>query len=115
SRLGEQAGPTWWRCEFTLEAGHDAPLWLDLTGMTKGQVYLNGENVGRYFNATASGDGVEPGGPVWLPTPWLREGINELVLFDEHGGNPSKVRLSFDQGRGVIVAGEPLVAAMAGS
>ncbi len=115
SRLGEQDGPVWWRSEFNLEAGTDAPLWLDLSGMTKGQLYLNGENVGRYFVATASGERVEPGGPVWLPAPWLREGINELMLFDEHGGNPSKVRLSFDQERGVIAAGEPLVAAMAGS
>lgn len=103
SRLGDQTGPTWWCCEFEAAAG-SAPLWLDLTGMTKGQVYLNGHNVGRYFRATADGEDVQPVAPVWLPSPWLREGRNELMLFDEHGGNPSKVRLAFDTGPGPISA-----------
>ena len=54
--------------------------------MTKGQVYLNGEHVCRYFVATPSG-GVLPGPPaIDLPASLLRRHGNELTLFDEHGG-----------------------------
>ncbi|MBZ0171172.1 MAG: hypothetical protein K8E66_02210, partial [Phycisphaerales bacterium] len=104
SRLGEQSGPVWWRCGFELSGLSSRPLRLDLNGMTKGQIYLNGHDVGRYFKATADGTPVPPEGQPWLPTPWLREGRNELMLFDEHGGNPSKVKLGFEGGARPITA-----------
>lgn len=113
TKLGDRAGPIWWRCEFDLAGPAARPLRLELAGMTKGQVYVNGNNVGRYFYATADGKAVPPAGQVWLPTPWLREGRNELMLFDEHGGNPSKVKLAFDGGArpisasGEVTTGEP--------
>ncbi|USN98134.1 MAG: beta-galactosidase [Phycisphaeraceae bacterium] len=104
TKVGEQAGPVWWRCEFELSGLSARALRLDLGGMTKGQVYVNGHNAGRYFKATADGTAVPPAGEMWLPGPWLREGANELMLFDEHGGNPSKVKLAFDSGARPIAA-----------
>lgn len=104
SRLGDRTGPTWWRCPFEVEGPMTRPVRLTLSGMTKGQVYVNGNNLGRYFVSTAGGDGVAPDTTVWLPTPWLREGENDLVLFDEHGGNPSKVKLTVDAGARSVVA-----------
>jgi hypothetical protein len=85
--------PTWWKSTFKLT--HAAPLALTLSGMTKGQVYVNGRHVGRYFQAEASGAAVPPGLPVHVPKGWLKVGEeNELVLFDEHGGHPARVELS---------------------
>jgi len=88
--------PAWWRATFT---GPDPsrPLCLDASGLTKGQLYLNGTHVCRYFVATGSGRPVPPQSRYLLPAPALREtGENELVLFDEHGASPKQVRLVYD-------------------
>lgn len=103
SRAGEVTGPTWWNAEFEADpAAIDQPVVLDLSGMTKGQLYLNGQNLCRYFVAAA--DGTEgPAGPagsaVTIPHSMLRAGFNEIMLFDEHGGNPAKVKIAVDTGR----------------
>ncbi len=86
-----RGGPTWWRCRFEVSET-SRPLFVDLTGMTKGQVYLNGHDVGRYFLATTTGKHVPPQTRWYLPEPWLEtDSANELILFDEHGGNPTRV------------------------
>lgn len=97
--MGGAEGPTWWRTSFRAK-DRSHPLLLDLTGMTKGQVYMNGRHLGRYWV------GAPPEGPTgwqvaqgrwYLPECWLRDDEdNELVLFDELGGNPGKCRLAFD-------------------
>lgn len=88
-------GPAWWKARFT--AGPvGAPLFLELAGMTKGQIYINDRHLGRYFNQGPDGKPV-PGQSRWhIPRAWLRAGENDLLLFDEHGGQPAKVRLVAD-------------------
>jgi beta-galactosidase len=71
----------------------DAPLWLDTKGLSKGQVFVNDQNAGRFFTATGDGKAVGPQTRLYLPGPWLKTGTNELVIFDEHGFDPSRVRL----------------------
>ena len=67
---------------------------LLLWGMTKGQIYLNGNNVGRYFQSTAKGGAVGPQRRYLLPSSWIMaSGNNDLLLFDEHGRLPEKCRL----------------------
>jgi hypothetical protein len=64
--------------------------------MFKGQLYLNGYHVSRYFVATPDGKTLPPQDRYLLPDPLLHHGReNELVLFDEHGGNPAKVRIAY--------------------
>jgi hypothetical protein len=89
------AGPVWWRAKFgKITPGGDA-LFFDATGLTKGQLYLNGRHICRYFVATADGKAVAPQTRYYLPQPWLRgDHDNELLLFDEHGGHPSRTRLT---------------------
>ncbi len=83
--------PAWWRATFEASG---ASLFLDLTGLTKGQVFLNGRNLSRYFVATASGKSVAGQKRVRLPGAWLKaSGANEVTLFDEHGASPAKTRL----------------------
>lgn len=84
--------PTWWRSHFNAP-GSDEPLFLDLAGLTKGQVYVNGRHLGRYFVATADHHAVPPQSRIFIPGGWLEPGHNEIFLFDEHGANPSKTRL----------------------
>ena len=88
--------PSWYRSTF--KATHtDVPLWLEPRGMTKGQIYLNGHNVGRYFVATASGKTVPPQKKYYLPKPWLHtDKSNELLLFEEHDRAPNRCALKYD-------------------
>ena len=90
------ARPAWYRTTFTVTRT-DTPLFLEPAGMTKGQVYLNGHNVGRYFVATPTGAAVPPQKRYYLPEPWLDTGgPNVLTVFDEHGKQPAKCRLVYD-------------------
>ena len=97
-----EEGPTWWKTTF--QAPHTSvPMFLELDGLTKGQVYLNGRHVCRYFVATRAGKDIPTQRRYWLPSCWLKKdtdpkhpGINELVIFDEHGAKPGRVKLVFD-------------------
>jgi hypothetical protein len=92
-KAAEKSGPTWWRAHFTPPGDHG--LLLDATGLTKGQIYVNGRHVGRYWVASADGKPVPPQTQYYIPGPWLKAGEeNELLIFDENGGNPGKTRLT---------------------
>jgi len=89
--------PTWWKTVFKTPHSPE-PLYLDVTGLSKGQIYLNGRHLGPYFASTADGKAVGPQVRHLLPAPWLaKEGENDLVLFDEHGAHPTKARLAFGE------------------
>lgn len=93
SKLGDTGKPTWWKTGFA-SPDQRVALDLDCSGLSKGQVYLNGQALGRYFVADASGKTVEPSLPLTIPAAWLKdEGENELMIFDEHGNAPGKIKL----------------------
>jgi len=98
--------PGWWKLSFNYSK-NDIPLILDLTGMTKGVIWLNSNCVGRYWLTKSEYFGdfkpkdptikLEPlGSPsqslYHLPFEWLKE-KNDLILFDENSANPSSVKL----------------------
>lgn len=87
------AGPAWFRAEFESPEA-ERQVVLTIAGLSKGQMYLNGRHLGRYFVATG-GKAVGPHSEYLLPASWLaKSGVNELVLFDEHGGDASKCSLA---------------------
>lgn len=89
--------PSWMRTSFKLSAS-DTPVRFDPGSLTKGQVFLNGRNVGRYFAHTQAGEAVGPQESCYLPEPWFNfEGPNTLLVFDEHGGDPRQCRLLLRQ------------------
>ncbi len=93
SKMSSTESPAWWKSTFDSPDVHVA-LYLDLAGMTKGQAYINGNALGRYFVATKDGKAVSPALPLAIPSAWLKEdGENELTIFDEHGAAPSKVKI----------------------
>jgi beta-galactosidase len=85
-------GPCWWKSTFAADKGTNG-LAIELAGMTKGQIYLNGRHLCRYWVATPDGKPVPPQSRYVIPGAWLTGGSNEVMLFDEHGASPSKVRL----------------------
>ncbi len=94
---GSVAGrPCWHRTVFNV-THTAAPLWFEAKGLSKGQIYLNGHNVGRYFVAPPTGKSIGPQKHYYLPQPWLIvDGENVLTVFDEHGKSPDKCRLVYN-------------------
>jgi len=62
----------------TFQVGEAADTFLDVEGWSKGVAFINGFNLGRYWS-------VGPQRRLYVPAPLLRQGLNELVLFDLHG------------------------------
>jgi hypothetical protein len=96
SNLSKFSIPCWWRAFFNAPAERVA-ISLDLSGMTKGVVFLNGHNLGRYFSQTGALKKVPPQLPMPLPRPYLKETGNELLIFDEHGGNPGRIKVTVEK------------------
>jgi beta-galactosidase len=61
--------------KFNLEVTGD--VYFDMSGYSKGIVYVNGHNLGRYWNAG-------PQKRLYCPGPWLKKGENEIIVFDLH-------------------------------
>ncbi len=75
---GAIQGPVFLRGNLRLtEAPKDTFVRLD--GFTKGFVTVNGVNIGRYFNTAG------PQKTLYLPAPFLKEGDNEIVVFESDG------------------------------
>ncbi|EOY14877.1 Beta-galactosidase 5 isoform 2 [Theobroma cacao] len=101
----------WYKAYFNAPGG-DEPLALDMRSMGKGQVWINGQSLGRYWMAYAKGDcgacgysgtfrptkcqsGCGQPTQRWyhVPRSWLKPTRNLLVVFEELGGDASKVSL----------------------
>lgn len=70
--------PSFSRFELEIEAGELADTFIDMTGWGKGAVYINGFNLGRYWE-------IGPQFKLYLPAPLLKEGKNEIVVFETEG------------------------------
>ena len=66
---------TFFRGSFTLE--RPADTFIDMTGYRKGVVWVNGHNLGRYWD-------IGPQKRLYCPAPWLRAGTNDVIVFDLH-------------------------------
>ncbi|MGB7212161.1 MAG: beta galactosidase jelly roll domain-containing protein, partial [Gemmatimonadales bacterium] len=67
--------PTLYRGSFTLDSIGDS--YLDLRGWGKGIVFVNGHNLGRYW------DLIGPQRTLYLPGPWLKTGQNDIAIFEQ--------------------------------
>ena len=94
---GHKGTPTWWRAQFKTPDSA-LPLWFDTTGLSKGQLYVNGQNAGRYFVQLRTGRAVGPQLRLRVPGSWLHDDQpNEVLVFDEHGFAPHKTKLVLSQ------------------
>ncbi|XP_029337786.1 beta-galactosidase-1-like protein 2 isoform X1 [Mus caroli] len=55
---------------------YPSDTFLKLEGWVKGVVFVNGHNLGRYWN-------VGPQETLYLPGVWLDKGINKVIIFEE--------------------------------
>lgn len=89
--------PAWFRTFFSVSAAPtERSIWFEPTGLSKGQLYVNGHNLGRYFMASPTGQAVGPQKRLFVPVSWLKFGDkkqNEIVVFDEHGCSPEKSKI----------------------
>ncbi|WOK96410.1 beta-galactosidase 3 isoform X1 [Canna indica] len=103
---------TWYKVAVDPPEGNE-PVALDMQSMGKGQVWLNGKAIGRYWPIKSSiYDNCTPncnyrgkfnpdkcrtgcGQPTqrWyhVPKSWFQPSGNTLVIFEEQGGDPTKI------------------------
>ncbi|PWA35777.1 D-galactoside/L-rhamnose binding SUEL lectin domain-containing protein [Artemisia annua] len=102
---------SWYKTHFDSPAGKD-PVVIDMSSMGKGEAWVNGHHIGRYWTLVAPKDGCQEncdyrgaydsdkcntncGKPTQtryhVPRSWLQPTDNLLVLFEETGGNPFKI------------------------
>jgi beta-galactosidase len=74
--------PTFFRVTFNWDEPTDT--FLGLPGWTKGVVWLNGFNLGRYWERG-------PQKTLYIPAPLLRKGENELIVLELHGTDRTTV------------------------
>ncbi|WP_020134884.1 glycoside hydrolase family 35 protein [Streptomyces sp. 351MFTsu5.1] len=82
---GPSAGPAFHRGTF--EVATPADTFLALPGWTKGQAWVNGFHLGRYWNRG-------PQQTLYVPAPVLRPGSNELVVLELHATTATRARLT---------------------
>lgn len=104
---------TWFKTMFDAPEGN-GPVAIDLGSMGKGQAWVNGHLIGRYWSLVApesgcpsscnyagtysdskcrSNCGIATQSWYHIPREWLQESGNLLVLFEETGGDPSQISL----------------------
>ncbi|KAM7275179.1 hypothetical protein ACFE04_017045 [Oxalis oulophora] len=111
SLLAMKSPLTWYKATFNTPAGNE-PLALDMSTMNKGQIWINGQSIGRYavYKATGSCNDCDYAGTYtekkcrsqcgeasqkWyhVPRSWVKPSGNTVVVFEEMGGDPSGISL----------------------
>jgi beta-galactosidase len=69
-------GPCFYRATFNVDSPADT--FLDTSQLTKGQLWINGHAMGRFWN-------IGPQRTLYIPGPWLKQGANEIIVFDVNG------------------------------
>ncbi|MCC5895631.1 MAG: beta-galactosidase [Alkalibacterium sp.] len=85
SRPYEEGEPGFHKFSFTIDEIHDT--FVDMSGWGKGCVFINGFNLGRFWDKG-------PQYKLYLPAPLLKEGSNVLVVFETEGKVKTDVSLT---------------------
>ena len=72
--------------EFTFEVDEPADTFLDFEGFGKGCAFINGFNLGRYWE-------IGPQKRLYLPAPLLKKGSNTIIMFETEGRAADSIRL----------------------
>eukprot|EP00262_Sarcandra_glabra_P011562 TRINITY_DN2803_c0_g1_i1.p1 TRINITY_DN2803_c0_g1~~TRINITY_DN2803_c0_g1_i1.p1 ORF type:complete len:668 (-),score=103.04 TRINITY_DN2803_c0_g1_i1:189-2144(-) len=102
----------WYKTTFDAPDGND-PIALDFTGMGKGEAWVNGQSIGRFWpnyispqsgcvnscnyrgafssNKCLKNCGKPSQTMYHVPRSWIRSSGNVLVLFEEMGGDPTEI------------------------
>ncbi|XP_015890709.1 beta-galactosidase 8 isoform X2 [Ziziphus jujuba] len=118
STLPKKQPLIWYKTTFDAPAGSN-PVALDFLGLGKGEAWVNGQSIGRYWPAFIAfsngcnekcdyrgpyGSGKcrkncgKPSQQLYhVPRSWLKPSGNTLVLFEEMGGDPTQISFATRQ------------------
>ena len=75
-------GACFYEAAFEVDVPQDT--FIDARSLGKGEVFINGRPLGRFWN-------IGPQATLYLPAPWLKKGENQIVVFDLNGKPNSAV------------------------
>lgn len=81
----KEGQPSFYR--YTLEVDAPQDTYIDLTGFGKGIVFMNGFNLGRFWE-------IGPYHSLYVPHGLLIEGMNEIIIFETEGKYKESLRLT---------------------
>ncbi|KAK9280236.1 hypothetical protein L1049_013923 [Liquidambar formosana] len=118
STLPKKQPMIWYKTKFDAPAGSN-PIALDFTGMGKGEAWVNGQSIGRYWPTFVSSNsgctdscnykgsynsnkclkkcGMPSQKLNHIPRSWLQPSGNTFVLFEEIGGDPTQISFATRQ------------------
>ncbi|KAJ9166686.1 hypothetical protein P3X46_021396 [Hevea brasiliensis] len=82
----------WYKTLFDAPSGND-PVALNLSSMGKGEVWVNGQSIGRYWVSFHTPKGKPSQTRYHIPRSFLRPTGNLLVLLEEEKGYPPRITL----------------------
>ncbi|WP_088104315.1 glycoside hydrolase family 35 protein [Halalkalibacter urbisdiaboli] len=88
SHSADERYPKFFQGEFDAPKQHDT--FVDLEGFTKGNVFINGFNLGRYWNTAG------PQKRLYLPGPLLKEAGNVITVLELEETKTNEIRLVED-------------------
>jgi beta-galactosidase len=74
-KIADTRPGTFFRGTFKVDTPADT--FIDMTGYRKGVVWVNGHNLGRYWD-------IGPQTRLYCPAAWLKAGDNQVIVFDLH-------------------------------
>ncbi|XP_044972946.1 beta-galactosidase 7-like [Hordeum vulgare subsp. vulgare] len=83
----------WYKTTFDAPWGND-PVTLNLSSMGKGEVWINGESIGRYWASFKTPSGQPSQSLYHIPQYFLKPKENTLVLMEEMGGDPLQITVN---------------------
>lgn len=75
-------GPAFWH--GTLDVPRVAGTFLDMRGWHKGNVWINGHHLGRFWE-------IGPQQSLYVPPSWLHKGGNDVIVLEMQDGGPHSV------------------------
>ena len=78
--------PTFFAGELKIE-GAPCDTWIRLDGFSKGFVVINGINIGRFWE-------IGPQKTLYVPAPFLKEGANEIIVYENEGAKALEVEFT---------------------
>lgn len=84
SKGWQQEQPAFYAFDFEMKALKDT--YLDLSGFGKGLAFVNGVNIGRFWN-------VGPTLSLYIPHSLLKEGNNRIIIFETEGEYEESINL----------------------
>nr|VDC95376.1 unnamed protein product [Brassica oleracea] len=83
----------WYKTMLDAPSG-DGPVGLNMESMGKGEMWVNGESIGRYWVSFLTPSGHSSQSIYHIPRAFLKPSGNLLVVLEEEGGDPLGISLN---------------------